>query len=143
MSINEELLEIKTYTGAGYMPLIDYDTWRVALMRWCDDYLPHNITTMACHDETDEVFVLLHGRCILFIGEGQADGITKIHAQEMKPSYLYNVKRGVWHSHTFDEDALVLIVENRDTTDRNSRLVDLSDNKRRQIVELTDTMWGR
>ena len=140
MSINEELLEIKTYTGTWYMPLIDSGTWRVALMRWCDDCLPHNITTMARHEETDEVFVLLQGRCILFVGEGQSEGVMEIHAQEMKPSYLYNVKRGVWHSHTFDEDALVLIVENRDTTNRNSRLVDLSDNQRRQIVELTDTM---
>lgn len=142
MLINEDLLEIKIFSGTGYIPLIDFNTWRVALMRLCDDYLPQNIKTMACHEKTDEVFVLLQGHCILVIGEGQADGITKVHAQAMKPCNLYNVKRGVWHSHIFDSDALVLIVENQDTTDQNSRLMSLSDDQQQQIVAMADVLWG-
>ena len=33
---------------------------------------------------------------------------------------LYNVKKGVWHTHTLDKDGTVLIVENQDTNDDNS-----------------------
>jgi len=80
-------------------PLIDYDKWRVAILRYCDELLPERIFAMQRHNETDEVFVLLEGRCILFLGKGQ-DTITTITAVDMVPRKLYNVKRGVWHNHT-------------------------------------------
>ena len=68
--------------------------------------------------------------------------MTNVHAADMEPNKLYNVKRGIWHSHTFSEDAKVLIVENRDTTDENSPFVDLSEEQQKQIMELTNNLWG-
>jgi hypothetical protein len=138
--INERLLEIRSFEGAGYQPLIDYDKWRVAILRYCDDLLPERIFAMQRHNETDEVFVLLEGRCILFLGEGN-DTITSITAVDMVPRKLYNVKRGVWHSHTLNNDASVLIVENRDTTIQNSPKKLLNDNQRRRIVDITHELW--
>ena len=138
--INERLLEIRSFEGAGYQPLIDYDKWRVAILRYCDDLLPERIFAMQRHNETDEVFVLLEGRCILFLGEGN-DTITSITAVDMVPRKLYNVKRGVWHSHTLNNDASVLIVENRDTTIQNSPKKLLNDNQRRRIVDITNELW--
>jgi len=138
--INERLLEIRSFDGAGYQPLIDYDKWRVAILRYCDDLLPERIFAMQRHNETDEVFVLLEGRCILFLGEGN-DTITSITAVDMVPRKLYNVKRGVWHSHTLNNDASVLIVENRDTTIQNSPKKLLNDNQRRRIVDITHELW--
>ena len=64
MSIPETLLEIREYNGAGYQPLIDYDTWRVAILRFIDDLAPQDLTKMQRHNETDEVFVLLSGRSL-------------------------------------------------------------------------------
>ena len=138
--INERLLEIRSFDGVGYQPLIDYDKWRVAILRYCDDLLPERIFAMQRHNETDEVFVLLEGRCILFLGEGN-DTITSITAVDMVPRKLYNVKRGVWHSHTLNNDASVLIVENRDTTIQNSPKKLLNDNQRRRIVDITHELW--
>jgi mannose-6-phosphate isomerase-like protein (cupin superfamily) len=83
-SITERLLQVTEYTGEGYQPLVDYGSWRVAILRYIDELLPQNITNMQRHDETDEVFVLLSGRCILFLGEGD-DNITQIYAQVMQP----------------------------------------------------------
>ena len=137
----ENLLEVKTYTAAGYKPVIDFGAWRVALMRSCTDCLPQNIKHFGCHDETDEVFVLLQGRCILFVADGH-ETIGTIHAQDMEPGKVYNVKRSVWHSHTFDPDALVLIVENRDTCGTNSRDCNLTTPQRKQVVDLTLKFWG-
>src|SRR5512137_2656232 len=97
--IDEKLLEVRSYEGAGYQVLIDYDQWRVAILRYCDELMPERISTMQQHNETDEVFVLLEGRCILFLGEGN-DATMSINAVDMVPCKLYNVKRGVWHSHT-------------------------------------------
>jgi hypothetical protein len=139
-NIDEHLLEIRSYEGAGYQPLIDYDKWRVAILRYCDELLPERILAMQRHNETDEVFVLLEGRCILFLGEGN-DTITSITGIDLEPRKIYNVKRGVWHSHTLNNDASVLIVENRDTTIQNSPKKLLNDNQRRRIVNTTHELW--
>ena len=122
------------------MPLIDFQSWRVALMNYTPDLVPEKITRMQKHTETDEVFVLLTGRCILFLGEGN-DFVTKVHAVDMEPYKLYNVKRGAWHSHTFSKDARVLIVENQDTVDKNSPFVGLSSVQCQQIITLTQELW--
>lgn len=141
MSIPESLLEIREYTGEGYRPLVDFGAWRVAVLRAIDELLPENLTTLQRHDETDEVFVLLAGRCILFLGEGTKDAVTTIHAVDMQPLRLYNVKRGAWHTHTLSADAAVLIVENADTTDANSPLLPLTPEQRVEIVQLTRALW--
>lgn len=136
----ETLIEVRDHTGPDYKPLIDFQTWRVALMNYTDDLTPDKINRMQKHTETDEVFVLMAGRCILFIGEGE-DSVTKVHAVDMEPYKLYNVKRGVWHSHTFSRDARVLIVENRDTVDANSPFVGLSGEQQKEVVDLTKRLW--
>jgi ureidoglycolate hydrolase len=138
--MDESLLEIRDYTGDGYRPLVDYGAWRVALLRFADDMLPQNIHRFQRHDETDEVFVLLEGRCILYIGEGD-ETITAIHAREMAPLKVYNVKRGVWHNHTLSQEAVVLIVENQDTGDHNSPFCPLKETQRQRLIELHTALW--
>jgi hypothetical protein len=138
--IDEKLLEVHSYEGTGYKPLIDYDKWRVASLRYCDELLPERIDKMQRHNETDEVFVLLEGRCILFIGEGN-NTITSITGIDLESRKICNVKRGVWHSHTLSTDASVLVVENCDTTIQNSPKTPLNDTQRRQIVDITHELW--
>lgn len=140
MSIPESLLEIKEYQGPGYLPLVDYSAWRVAVLNYIDELLPENLNNMQRHDETDEVFVLLAGRCTLFIGEGQSR-VEKIHAEDMQPYKVYNIKKGTWHTHTLSPDGRVLIVENRDTNKGNSPLITLSTEQQEALVELTETAW--
>ena len=139
-NIDEHLLEIHNCEGTGYKPLIDYDKWRVAILRYSDELLPERIFTMQRHNETDEVFVLLEGRCILFIGEVN-DTISSITGIDLEPQKIYNVKRGVWHSHTLSNDASVLIVENRDTTNQNSPKKFLNDDQRQRIADITRELW--
>lgn len=130
MSIDPSLIEISEYMGEGYRPLVDYGEWRVAILRYADELRPENITTLDRHNETDEVFVLLAGRCILFV----ADDEGGIHAVDMQPLKLYNMKKGVFHSHTLSEDASVLVVENRDTSEKNSEKMVLSAAQREVVV---------
>jgi len=139
--VPESLLEVRAHNAPDYKPLIDFQSWRVALMNYTPDLIPEKIQRMQKHTETDEVFVLLAGKCILFLGEGD-ETVTAIHAADMEPFKLYNVKCGVWHSHTFSADAKVLIVENRDTIDANSPFVELSKEQQKQIVRLTSKLWA-
>lgn len=141
MIVSETLLEIRDYDGDGYQPIIDYDAWRVAILRYHPELEPEAITTMQRHDETDEVFVLLAGRCILFLGEGETQ-IDVLHAVDMQSLKAYNIKRGVWHTHTLDHDTTVLIVENRDTNESNSPLMSLTTSQCSYLVQKTRGLWG-
>lgn len=140
MKISETLLEVREHNLVGYKPVIDYANWRVAILNFSDDLRPEKITALQRHNETDEVFVLLRGRCILFLGEGDQT-ITAVHGQKMSPHTIYNVKKGAWHSHTLSEDAMVLIVENRDTTFDNSPFCPLTPDQQKSLVELTRRLW--
>ncbi len=138
--VPESLLEINGYSGAGYAPLVDYAGWRVAILRYIDDLHPTRIDKMQRHGETDEVFVLLQGRCILFIGEGDEE-VRTIYAQDMAPEKLYNVKKNSWHTHTLSKDATVLIVENRDTNNDNSPEIILTPEQQAELLSMTEKLW--
>jgi ureidoglycolate hydrolase len=130
--MNKEYIDITTYEGEGYKPVIDYETWRVAILNYCEELEIQNLKTMQKHNETDEVFVLLKGNCTLFSG-GKGDEVNDIDGVAMKPLQLYNVKRGVWHTHTLDKDGMVLIVENKDTSDVNSPTEKLTPQQMEQL----------
>ncbi|MCD4781274.1 MAG: hypothetical protein K8S27_12110 [Candidatus Omnitrophica bacterium] len=134
------LLAIHECHAQGYNPIIDYEQWRVAILNYIDELEPQEILKMQRHDETDEVFVLLKGQCLLFLGEG-ANAITKIHIEQMQPLKQYNVKRGVWHTHSLSRDAMVLIVENRETSLENSPEAFLTPEQRQTIVSLSKQYW--
>jgi len=134
--MKSDLIEIKEYKDSGYKPVIDYGEWRVAVLNYCDELLPKNIDKMQKHNQTDEVFVLLKGKCMLFMAEGDQE-IEEIYAQEMEPFKMYNIKRSVWHTHTLSEEAMVLIIENRDTDLDNSPEIDLTEKERKRIIELS------
>ncbi len=125
-------IEIIDFQPEGYKPLVDYESWRVAVLKFCDDLLIENVKTMQKHLYTDEVFVLLQGSCTLFLA-GDGENPENIKAVKMEPHKIYNIKKGVWHNHIMDEQGEVLIVENQDTCDDNSPIVPLTDE---QIKEL-------
>lgn len=138
----EPHLEITEHTGKGYKPCIDFEGWRVAVLRYISDVAAENITHLERHNETDEVFVLLEGRCILFI-EDSLDVDHGIQGVEMAPSKLYNIKKGTYHNHALSQDAVVLIVENQDTGDSNSEKILLTPGQRNQIIKLSNSLRGK
>lgn len=129
--MNEKQIEITEFQKEGYKPLVDYEAWRVAVLKFCDDLKLENIKTMQKHMETDEVFVLLHGSCTLYLG-GTGEAPKNIEKVEMEQGKIYNIKKGVWHNHTMDEAGEVLIVENRNTSDDNSPIVKLTQEQIKQ-----------
>jgi len=140
MPIDPSLLSVHTHDEAAFRSLVEFGAWRVAVLNFTDHLRPQNLTNMQRHDETDEVFVLLRGRCILFVGDGQNETGT-IHPADMAPLTIYNVKRGTWHNHTLSEDASVLVVENRDTTEENSPFCQLTPEQTAAIVADTKRLW--
>lgn len=128
-------IEITLFPSAGYHPLVDFESWRVAVLRPCEDLLPENLNHLQKHLCTDEVFVLLKGRCALYTA-GSGDVPSEIQKTDMEPHKVYNMKKGVWHTHTLCEDAEVLIVENQDTDDSNSPKYMLTEEMHQRILAL-------
>ncbi len=134
--MDESLLEIRTYEGPGYKPLVDYGSWRVALLRFEEGELPGNQISMERHMETDEVFVLLQGTGTMIVG-GNGREVGELAAAPMQVGTVYNVRRCAWHTISLSHDGSVLIVENCDTTEGNSEYRKLTREQRERIRELS------
>jgi phage-related protein len=142
MNIPKKMLEIKEYKGVGYKPVVHFGAWRVAILNYIDELEPDQIIKIQKHNKTDESFILLKGRCILFFGVGK-NNIDDILGIDMEPLKVYNVKKGTWHTHTLTKDAVVLIVENDNTSKLNSPLKKAEQRHRDIMVTLTKKLWKK
>jgi len=134
---------VSGFDAVGYAPIVDFQAWRVAMLNYIDELEPQNIDNFQCHNDTDEVFVLLSGKCILFCAEvDNRQNIIDISSWDMQPNKTYNIKRGVFHTHTLSQDAKVLIVENQDTNDSNSPKIMIDQSINRQLVRITAEHWS-
>lgn len=132
MSALDNLLEIHSFEGIGYQPLIHCRDFRVAMLNYHPELEIENISNFQQHSLTDEAFILLKGSCTLFLAEDES--IEKVHGVALQPGRVFNVKQGVYHTHTLSEDASVLIVEADDTCDDNSPQVMVDDAIRARIA---------
>ncbi len=121
-------VEILNWKGQGFRPLVEFESWVVALMNWEQRFDPTGVGDIERHTETDEVFVLTHGKSILFIVT--EDGLQAI---DMEPGVIYNVTKGTWHSVIGKKDTTWLIVESTNTTSQNTDHRSLTE---QEIVEL-------
>lgn len=141
--MKSHLLEVSSYDAAGYSPVVDFHTWRVAMLNYIEELDADKIDNFQCHNETDEVFVLLSGKCILFCAELDIkNNIIDIISWDMEINKTYNIKHGVYHTHTLSEEAKVLIVENRDTDDNNSPKIIIDNTVRHRLMEITSELWS-
>ena len=118
---DDTALEILGWTEVGYKPLVFAAGWQVALMNWEPLYDLENVGVIERHNKTDEVFVLLSGRAVMFVVSPAG-----LQIEDMQPGVIYNVRKGVWHNNISTRDASWVIVEDRDTH--------LNDNEFRQLT---------
>ena len=134
-------LEVNAFTDEGYKEVVTYGAWRVAMLNYIDELLSEKIDNFQAHLNTDEVFVLLEGRCILYTAEVIDNRIQNIEGTDMVKGNVYNMKKGVYHTHTLSKDAKVLIVENDDTSLANSPKYMIDAHVNKQLVAIRDDLW--
>jgi len=143
LTIDPRLIEVKSCLVDDYLPLVEYGRWRVAAICTSEHNSAGAIGQMERHNETDEVFVLMRGKSVLFVATGQCErGIGKIINVEMEPLRVYNVKRGVWHACALGPDAVVLVVENSGTGRSNSDYSQLTTDQRRLVIDTCAGLTG-
>lgn len=109
-------IEIFECNSNGYCSAFHYGTWRIAFLTFAERF--SNITYLEKHNNTDEIFVLLKGSAVLYIGK-------EMRRFAMEQNKIYNVKCGVWHNIKVSCDAQILIVENDDTSKDNSEYMNV------------------
>lgn len=123
-------VEVLNWEGQGFRPLVEFENWTVALMNWEQRFDPTGIGDIERHTETDEVFVLVHGKGVLFmvVEEG-------LRVYDMEPGIIYNVTKSTWHSVIGNKDTTWLIVESSSTSKSNTDHRQLSENEIKSLKE--------
>lgn len=124
--MDEQYLQIAEHTGAGYLPVVRFGAWRVAVLNPDARFERENITQLERHLLTDETFTLLCGNATLYISDGTQNSADTIHAFPLEPCKVYNVRRGVWHAIEAAPGASVLITENDDTSPGNTEKIPIT-----------------
>lgn len=112
-------LEILSSPQEGFITLVSSGGWRVACLNGPQVYQRKGISSLSRHLQTDEVFILVKGSCLLVTAGNGADP-GELSKTWMETGQLYNVTKAAWHGHILLPGATVMIVENRDTGTENS-----------------------
>ena len=117
-------LELFSSDHEGYKPMVDFGSWRVAFSNGPKEYKKKEIGSLSRHVETDEVFTLIKGSCMLITaGNGNEPG--EVVKTWMETGIIYNVTKGTWHNSIVLPGTTVMIVENSDTGSHNSESKDI------------------
>ncbi len=132
-------LEQYTHHGDGYLPFLIREGWQVAILNYEEAQLVEQIKKMDVHFETDEVFVLLKGDCVLItadIDETRYD----FHVEKMKEHVVYNVPKNCWHNIAMQPGSSVLIVEKDNTHLGDFAFNHFSEEKHQQLIQMVQEM---
>lgn len=103
------MIEKHKYSGSDFKVVKEFEGWKIGMLKYSERF--SELKQMERHLETDEVFILLDGKATLY---------TEDESCDMESGTVYNIAKGVWHHITVSRDALVLVVENSDTSKENT-----------------------
>jgi ureidoglycolate hydrolase len=118
-SLPEHLVEIGESFEQKYQPVLDFDGWRVAMLRHGDATDRRLFLRIERHNETHEVFILTEGKAYLIIAEN-AEKPSEFYLTPMRRNTAYNVKPGVWHHAILSVNAHIILFEKTGTSRDNS-----------------------
>lgn len=121
-----ERLHVDSFDGEGVKRAVESGDWFVGIK----NYKPGNdkdlFTSMERHFATDEVFVLLAGKCTLVIDVSPKGMCEELSCVPMEAGKVYCIHKSVWHTTVTSKDAKLILVENRNTSMENSEVLELS-----------------
>ena len=120
--MEKKLVETASYKEPGFKAAVRYGGWRIGILNYCEGFGKDSLNSYEKHFDTDEAFVLLSGKAVLFLGDGE-DTFGTVQSIEMCQGTIYNIKKNIWHTQVMSEDGSILVVENADTGLDNSQVV--------------------
>ncbi|MDO5144511.1 MAG: cupin [bacterium] len=123
------------YEGEGLTRVFENAKWMVGIKNWKPANDITGINNLERHNETDELFILLAGRCTLLFANETADGL-KIEKLEMEPLKVYNIPATLWHNTVTQKDTKLALIEDSATGSANSDVIPLTDEQIAFVREL-------
>lgn len=120
------------YSGESIGGVVNCGDFMVSLLNFLPRLVPEKTESMQKHTETDECFILLSGRAMLYTADG-ADAPENISARTLEYGKIYTVPRELWHAPVLSRDAKVLLVEKNNTAAENSPRKMLSDEQKKAV----------
>jgi ureidoglycolate hydrolase len=132
--ISNEQISIEEFSGEGLKRVAEYEEWFVGVKNYKPFNDVDNLKSLERHLLTDEVFVLLDGKCILLVDSSSNQKGTDIECIPMEKGKVYCIHKGIWHNTITTKDAKLILVENRNTSGDNSEMFDLSNSQIKSLI---------
>ncbi|MFZ3111065.1 MAG: hypothetical protein WA234_10330 [Rectinemataceae bacterium] len=132
-------MEIQSFefAGAGLARVYENEKWMVGIKNWKPANDISGIDCLERHNETDELFVLVAGSCILLSATEKAGGGLDIKANVMMPLKVYNIPRSLWHNTVTVKGTKLILIEDSSTGASNSDVLPLDADQIAAVKKLT------
>lgn len=126
---------VYAFTGEGMARVYENEKWMVGLKNWKPANDIAGIDCLERHHLTDELFVLLSGRCWL-LSAVEKEGVLDFAVTEMVPMQVYNIPATLWHNTVTQKDTKLVLIEDANTGAGNTDVLPLSASQIAEIEEL-------
>ena len=123
------------FEGEGLTRVFENEKWMVGIKNWKPANDIENTNCLERHNKTDELFVLLAGKCVLLFAN-EVNGELVIEAEDMEPMKVYNIPRTLWHNTVTSKDTKLILVEDSSTGMDNSDVINLDAAQIAKVKEL-------
>ena len=128
-------IEVKEFSGEGMSRIYENQKWTVGIKNWKPANDISGIDCLERHNETDELFVLLGGRCTLIYANEKGQNL-EIEALKMEPFKVYNIPATLWHNTVTRKDTKMVLIEDSSTGSHNSDVLSLKEDQIAQVKKL-------
>ncbi len=135
----QHLVDVGSSFEQTYRPVLDFDGWKVAMLRHFDVVAPETFHRVERHWNTNEVFILTAGRADLIVMDGQGQP-EKPYVIPMQHNVAYNVRQSVWHHVIMSRDAHIVLVERSETGPETTDYAELDRTRLDEICAQIRTM---
>lgn len=129
-------VETYTYTGEAMKRVYENVKWTIGVKNWKPGSDPGMIDCLERHNETDELFVLVEGSCVLVYAEEAESGL-QFGSVKMEPGAVYNIPQSLWHNAITSKDAKLIVMEDVSTGMNNSDMLTLD----KEQTALVRSFW--
>ena len=113
------------FTGEGMSRVYENSKWTVGIKNYKPANDIANINCIERHNQTDELFVLLSGSCVLVYAT-QENGKFIFNALKMEQSKVYSIPQSLWHNTITQSDTKMILIEDSSTGMSNSDVMNLT-----------------
>ncbi|MDP3179558.1 MAG: hypothetical protein Q8M76_16730 [Spirochaetaceae bacterium] len=109
----------KAHEGEGLARVYENSAWMVGIKNYKAANDSRSFSEIERHNETDELFLLLSGSCVL-LSARETGGSLVFEAETMLPGKLYAIPAKLWHTTITEPGSKLALIEDPRTGGANS-----------------------